>query len=113
MTPQETEPKLPAHAGGFLEAWVSRAATGPRALESPHWRKPSWDSLLAYHRACSAAGVAAREALRPKADEKPQQDGRRGGFTLRIKPHTRQRRSEGSKRPCAQQDPQRLSQTCL
>ena len=35
---------------------------------------------------------------------------------FRIKPHTRQRRSEGSDKPCVHQDPetpQRLSQNCV
>ena len=34
-----------------------------------------------------------------RAKEKPQQDSR-------IKPHTRQRHSEGSNKPCAHQDPE-------
>ena len=32
----------------------------------------------------------------PRAKEKPQQDGRRGKITFRIKPHTHQRHLEGS-----------------
>ena len=32
---------------------------------------------------------------RPRAKQKPQQDGRRGKFMFRIKPHSRQRCSEG------------------
>ena len=36
-----------------------------------------------------------------KAKEKPQQDGRRGEITFRIKPHTRQKGSEASNKPCA------------
>ena len=42
--------------------------------------------------------------------------GRRGKIMFRNKPHNCQRRSEGSNKPCAHQDPetpQRLSQTCL
>ena len=43
-----------------------------------------------------------------------QQDDRRGEITFRIKPHTHQRRSEGSNKNCMHQEtPQRLSQTCL
>ena len=45
-----------------------------------------------------------------------QQDGRRGKFTFKIKPHSYQRRSEGSKKPCAHQDsgsPQRLRENCV
>ena len=52
----------------------------------------------------------------PRAKEKPQQDGRRGKITFRIKPHTFQRQSEGSNIPCAHQDPenpQRLRQNCV
>ena len=52
----------------------------------------------------------------PRAKEKLQQDSRRGEFTFRIKPHSRQRHSEGSNKPCAQEDPgnpQRLRQNCV
>ena len=52
---------------------------------------------------------------RPRAKEKPQQDGRRGEFAFRIKPHSCQRGSEGSNKPCVPQDPetpQRLRQNC-
>ena len=49
----------------------------------------------------------------PRAKEKPQQDGRRGKITFRIKPHNHQRSSECAK-PCAHQESsQGLSQTCL
>ena len=53
---------------------------------------------------------------RRRAKEKPQQDGKRGKITFRIKPHTHQRLSEGSNIPCAHQDPetpQRLRQNCF
>ena len=51
----------------------------------------------------------------PRAKENPQQDSRMGeiGFT---KPHTHQRRSEGSNIPCVHQDPetpQKLRQNCV
>ena len=52
----------------------------------------------------------------PRAKGKPQQDGRRGEITFRIKPRTCQRHSEGSNTPCAQQDPetpQRLRRNCV
>ena len=48
----------------------------------------------------------------PRAKEKPHQDGRRGEIAFRIKPHTRQRHSDGSNKSCVYQDPetpQRLS----
>ena len=37
----------------------------------------------------------------PRAKEKPQKDCRWGKNHIRIKPHTHQRCSEGSNRPCA------------
>ena len=43
-------------------------------------------------------------------------DGRRGEFTCRLKPHSHQRCSEGSNKPCAHQDPeapQKLRQNCV
>ena len=52
---------------------------------------------------------------RPRS-EKPQQDGRRGEIAFIIKPHTYQRRSEGTNIPCVHQDPetpQRLKQNCV
>ena len=51
-----------------------------------------------------------------KGKGKPQQDGRRGEFACRIKPHISQRCSEGSNKPCAHRDtgtPQRLRQNCV
>jgi len=57
-----------------------------------------------------------RDAPHPRAKEKPQQDGRRGKITFRIKPHTCQRCLKGSKKPCAHQDPEiplRLRQNCV
>ena len=52
----------------------------------------------------------------PRAKEKPQQDSRRSKIMFRIKSHTWQRRSEGSNKPCANQDPetpQRLRQNSV
>ena len=52
----------------------------------------------------------------PRGKEKPQQDDRRGETAFRIKPHTCQRCSEGSNKPCVHQDPetpQRLRQNCV
>ena len=57
-----------------------------------------------------------KDSGHPRAKEKTQQDGRRRQITFRIKPHTCQRHSEGSNKPCAHQDPdtpQRLSQNCV
>ena len=51
-----------------------------------------------------------------RAKEKPQQDGKRGKITFRIKPHTHQKHSEGSNKPCTHQDPEtphRLRQNCV
>ena len=52
----------------------------------------------------------------PRAKAKPQQDGRRGKVAFGIKPHTCQRRSEGSNKTLSRQDPgtpQKLSQTLI
>ena len=38
----------------------------------------------------------------PGAKEKPQQDGNKDEITFRIKPHTCQRHSEDSNKPCVQ-----------
>ena len=47
-----------------------------------------------------------KDILHPKAKEKPQQLGRRGEITVRIKLHIHQRRSEGSnKTMCIPGDP--------
>ena len=57
-----------------------------------------------------------KDTPHPRAKENPQQDYRRGEIIFRIKPHTPQRHSEGSNKPCAPQDPdtpQRLSQNCV
>ena len=57
-----------------------------------------------------------KDTLCPRAKEKAQKDCWRGKITFRIKPYTRQRRSEGSNKPCVHQDPetpQRLSQNCV
>ena len=46
----------------------------------------------------------------------PQQNGRRGEFEFRFKPHFCHRCSEGSNKPCVDQDPgtpQRLKQNCV
>ena len=57
-----------------------------------------------------------KDTLRARAKEKPQQDGRRGEITFRIKSCTCQRRSEDSNETLCSpgpRGPQRLSQTCL
>ena len=48
--------------------------------------------------------------LQDGAKDNPQQDGRRGKITFRIKSHTHQRCSEGSIKPCVHHRPH---QTCL
>ena len=89
---------------------------------------PGWESYsLAFHMMYSTCKLIKQgdniqttyswgDTPCPKAKEKPQQDGRRGEFALRIKPHTCQRLSEGSNKPCVHQDPvipQRLRQNCV
>ena len=62
-----------------------------------------------------------KDTPHPRAKEKPQQDSRRGEITFRIKPHHRQRCSEGSYKTLCSPGPRRkeqwphkrLSQTCL
>ena len=54
-----------------------------------------------------------KDTPHPRAKEKPQQDGRRGKITFRIKPHTRQRRLECSNTPCVHQDPETEPKLCL
>ena len=76
----------------------------------------NYNSLLKSHQQENVGSYQKKDILRPRAKEKPLQDGRRGEITFRIKPHNRQRCSEGSNKPCVQQDPetpQRLSQNCF
>ena len=57
-----------------------------------------------------------KDTPHPRAKEKPQKDGSRGETAFRIKPCTRQRRLEGSKKPCVHHDPefpQRQSRNCV
>ena len=58
-------------------------------------------------------------AMTARAKEKPLQDARRGEFAFRIKPHSHQRCSEGSHKPCEHQDQKKgavthktLTKTC-
>ena len=83
----------------------------------PHfllWELQNYKSRLKSHRQ-ENVGSHQKDNPRPRAKEKPQQDGRRGEITFRVKPHTHQRYLEGSNKPCTHQDPetpQRLSQNC-
>ena len=57
-----------------------------------------------------------KDSPHPRAKEKPQQNCRRDKITFRIKPHTHQKHSEGSNKPCTHQDPEtphRLRQNCV
>jgi len=47
----------------------------------------------------------------PRAKEKPQQDGRRGKITFRIKPYTHQRCSEGSNKTLCAPGPRDPTET--
>ena len=63
-----------------------------------------------------SAAAMLRRYPKSKGKGKPQQDGRKIDITFRIKPHTRQRCSEGSNIPCVHQDPetqQRLRQSYI
>ena len=81
----------------------------PRAKEKPQQDIRCWSS------GCMALEWLSGDTPCPRS-EKPQQDGRKGKFTFRIKPHSLQRCSEGSKKPSVHQDPetpQRLRQNCV
>ena len=74
----------------------------------------NYNSLLKSHRQENVGSYQKKDTLHPRAKEKALQGGRRGEIMFRIKPHTLQRCSEGSNKPCVQQDPetaQRLNQT--
>ena len=61
-------------------------------------------------------GVAVRRHPMSKGKGETQQDARRGEFVFRINPHSCQRHSEGSNKPCVHQDPgtpQILRQNCV
>ena len=76
----------------------------------------NYNLLLKSHRQENVGSYQKKDTLHPRAKEKPLHDGRREEITFRIKPHNRQRCSEGSNKPCVQQDPetpQRLSQHCF
>ena len=63
-----------------------------------------------------SAGAAVRSYPTFKGKGEAQQDSRRGEIVFRIKPRTRQRRSECSNKPCVHQNaetPQRLRQNCV
>ena len=67
--------------------------------------KPQKDSRH-WSSGCSVLEQLWEDTPCSRAKGKPQQDGRRGEFAFRIKPHTSQRCSEGSNKPCAHQDPE-------
>ena len=90
-----------------------------RAINIPQDTGVLWNTIWTVtSRESSSCVVLERlwqDAPRPKA-EKPQQNGRRDKIAFRIKPHTCQRCSEGSNKPCEHQDPgtpQRLRQNCV
>ena len=65
----------------------------------------NYNSLLTNHPQ-ENVGSHQKHTQPPRTKEKPQQDGRRGKIAFRIKPHSHQRRSEGSNKTfCIQGDP--------
>ena len=57
-----------------------------------------------------------KDTPQPRAKKKPEQDRSRGEIAFRIKPHTQQRCSGGSNKPCVQQDqktPYTETELCL
>ena len=107
----------------FLEAFVKDvvdlSSGGCTALErlwgdTPHPRteKPQ-QGCRHWSGSCVALEWLWEDTQHPTVKEKPQQDGRRGKIAFKIKPHTSQRCSEGSNKPCVHQNletPQRLRQ---
>ena len=71
----------------------------PRA-EKPQQDGRPWNS------GCAVLERLWRDTPCTRANEKPQQDSRRGEIGFKIKSHTHQKRSEGSNIPCAHQDPE-------
>ena len=53
-----------------------------------------------------------KDTPRPKAKEKPRQDGRRGEITFSIKPHTYQKHSEGSNKILCTLEPRDPTRGC-
>ena len=103
---------------GLYSPWTSLHGTG--AVAARRWNGFEEIAHVQGQRSPSkivGTGVTLRrDTPRPTAKEKPQQDGRRGKFAFRIKPHSHQRHSQGSNKPCAHQDsetPQRLRQNCV
>ena len=77
-------------------------------IEFPRWQSrrtcthlllrelQKYNSLLNNHRQENVGSHQKKDASRPRAKEKSQQDGRTGEIAFRIKSHTHQRCSEGS-----------------
>ena len=57
--------------------------------------------------------IPTKDTPRPRAKEKPQEDGRRGEIAFRIKTHTHTRRAQTNLVHTTTQRPQRLSQNCV
>ena len=66
----------------------------------------SWQDDRHWRGSCVVLGWLWGDTTGPRAKEKPQKDSRRGKIMFRIEPHTCQRCSEASKRPCVHQDPE-------
>ena len=100
--------KVRSSSCAFLE-WPWGDTPCPRS-EKPQQEGRHWSG------SCTGLRQLWGDTPRPRAKEKPQQDDRKGEFTFRIKPHSRQRHSEGSNKSCVHQDPgtpQRLRQNCV
>ena len=109
------KPTFPLSSFAFFKRLFSSSLVSAiRVMSSAYLR------LLLFLPAITTAAleqpVAVRRYPMSKAKKEPQQDGKRGEFTFIIKPHSHQRCSEGSDKPCAHQDlgtPQRLRQNCV
>ena len=73
--------------------------------------KPPHTSWWVLERWLRGAGVTLKRYAMSKGKEKPQQVGRWSKMAFKIKPHTRQRCSEGSNKSCVHQDPETPTET--
>ena len=89
----------PEKAGGALSTSAHRMIShdgrgGPTCISS--WRNSKLHLLAEQSSAGEYSIPPKKDTPHPRAEQKPQQDGRRGETTYKIKPHTCWERSEGS-----------------
>ena len=74
-------------------------------------RTPKLQLALINHQQENVGSHQKKDTPCPRAKEKPQQDGRRGKIAFRIKPHNRQRVSEGSNKTLCAPGPRDPTET--